>query len=180
MFKNSTAKLAIGSLDDADISVEAHYNPKELAAQLTVPWSAKNPSKDAFDIEFTGAQPKTMELEMLFDCYEGAAEDGKTVKQQLDLLEVLASPRKPDSREADELRPHYCIVTWGPEGPAAMRCVITSLATKVTMFAGNGTPLRAVANVKVQQVHVSLQSQVDNEIAQWETMQRRTAARDLE
>ena len=130
MFKNSTARLAIDSLDDPGISVEAHYNPKELAAQLTVPWSAKNPSKDAFDIEFTGAQPKTMEIEMLFDCYEAPAQDGKTVQQQLDLLEVLASPRNPGSREADELRPHYCIVTWGPEGPPALRCVITSVATR--------------------------------------------------
>jgi hypothetical protein len=62
MFKNSAAKLAIGSLDDASISVEAHYNPKELGSQLNVPWSARNAQKDAFDIEFTGAQPKTMEL----------------------------------------------------------------------------------------------------------------------
>ena len=180
MFKNSSAKLAIGSLDNPDISVEAHYNPKELAAQLTVPWAAKNPSKDAFDIEFTGAQPKTMELEMFFDCYEGAAPDGKTVQQQLNLLEVLASPRVPDSREADELRPHFCIVTWGPEGPPALRCVIMSLATKVTMFASSGTALRAVANVKVQQVHVTQHSQIDNEIEQWQAMTRRTNARDLE
>jgi hypothetical protein len=180
MFKNSTAKLAIGSLDNASISVEAHYNPKELAAQLTVPWAARNAQKDAFDIEFTGAQPKTMELEMLFDCFEGKAEDGKTVQQQLDLLEVLASPRLPYSDKADELRPHYCIVTWGDQGPPALRCVITSLATKVTMFSREGTPLRAVANVKVQQVHVTQQSQSDNEIEQWRGMQRRMAARDLE
>jgi hypothetical protein len=179
MFKNSSAKLAIGSLDNANISVEAHYNPKELAAQLTVPWSSRNPQKDAFDIEFNGAQPKTMEIEMFFDCFEGKAEDGKTVQQQLNLLEVLASPRSPFADRADEMRPHYCIVTWGEAAPA-LRCVITSLATKVTMFASDGTPLRAVANVKVQQVHVTQKSQTENEIEQWQGMKRRMAARDLE
>lgn len=149
-FKNTMAKLAIGSLDDTDISVEAHYNPKELAATFPVGWSSKNPQKTGFDIQYDGSQPRTMELEMLFDVYEQGAT--ASVQDQLDTLEKLASPRDPDATTADLLRPHYCVVTWGAKGMHPLRCVIMSVASKVTMFATDGTPRRATANVKVQEV----------------------------
>ena len=71
-FKNTMAKLAIGSLDDPGISVEAHYNPKELAATVPRRLEQQEPSKTGFDIQYDGAQPRTMELEMLFDVYERA------------------------------------------------------------------------------------------------------------
>jgi len=149
-FSNTLAKLAIGSLDDTRLSVEAHYNPKELALQLPVGWTSKNPQKTGFDMQYDGSQPKTMELEMMFDAYEQDA--SVTVQDQLDALEQLASPRDPDSTIAEMLRPHYCVVTWGEKGVHPLRCVIMSVATKVTMFAKDGTPRRAVANVKVQEV----------------------------
>jgi hypothetical protein len=151
-FTNSVAKLAIGSLDDPKYAVDAHYNPKELQTQHEVPWSTRSQSRDAFDIEYTGAQPRTMELEMLFDAYEGKR--GETVQDQLDVLELLASVRVPGSDKAEELRPHMCVVTWGEQGMRPMRCVITGLTTKVTMFGRDGTPLRAVANVKVREARV--------------------------
>lgn len=176
-FKNTMAKLAIGSLDDSRISVEAHYNPKELGAAREVPWSTRNQSKDAFDIEFTGSQPRTMELEMLFDCYEQEA--GVTVQDQLDVLEVLANPRDPHAKDAELLRPHYCVVTWGEKGMHPMRCVILSLATKVTMFATDGTPRRATANVKIREVRIH-RSDVDAGFdAQVTAAARRAARREV-
>ena len=149
-FKNTMAKLAIGSRDDTGISVEAHYNPKELGATLPVGWTSKNPQKTGFDMQYDGSQPRTMSLEMMFDSFE--QDDNVTVQDQLDTLARLASPRDPDATTEELLRPHYCVVTWGAKGMHPLRCVIMSLDTKVTMFATDGTPRRAVATVKVQEV----------------------------
>jgi hypothetical protein len=154
MFKPSTAKLSIGSLDNPDLSIDAHYNPKELSFSRTVPWSphplANKNGGDQLEVEFTGAQPRTMELELLFDGYES----GTSVQECIDVIETLASVRKAEG-EADERRPHYCVVAWGDGGVKPLRCVIESVTVKYTMFDRTGTPLRAIANVKVREAHLN-------------------------
>jgi phage protein U len=158
-FLNSIAKLAIGSIDKLELAVDAHYNPKELQSQRDVPWATRSQSHDAFDIEFTGSQPRTMDLEMLFDAYEQRG----SVQAQLDVLEELASVRVPASKISDELRPHFCVVTWGEKGMRPLRCVITSLTTKVTMFDSDGTPRRAIANLKVREIRIDAREEANAE-----------------
>ena len=149
-FKNTMARLAIGSLDDTGISVEAHYNPKELGAQLPVGWPTRTRRSPGSTCEYDGSQPRTMSLEMLFDSYE--QDENATVQDQLDTLERLASPRDPDATTADLLRPHYCVVTWGAKGMHA-----TALRDHVAGYEGDDVRDRwhaapRVATVKVQEV----------------------------
>ena len=170
MFKPSVAKLSIGSLDNPKLSVEAHYNPKELGYQRTVPWSphplAGKNTEDQMEVEFTGAQPRTMELELMFDAFESS----DTVAAQVDALDELASVREEDRR------PHYCVVTWGDQGVRPLRCVIESVAVKYTMFDRMGAPKRAVCNVKVREAH--LQGDFDgSERRQMAAMRQRMADR---
>jgi hypothetical protein len=177
MFKRSVAKLSIGSLDDPDLSVEAHYNPKDLAYQRSVPWAphplADKAAEDQMEVEFTGAQPRTMDLELLFDSFE----TNDSVKDLVDALDALAAVRDPASPDPQQRRPHYCVVTWGDQGVRALRCVIESLAVKYTMFDRMGAPKRAVCNVKVREAH--LQGDFDGgEGRQLAAMRRRMAARD--
>lgn len=154
MFQRTTIKLTIGSLDDPDLAVETDYNPKEIALSRTVPWGTKNHlGKDALDPEFTGSQPRSMELELFFDSYE----TGYPLQDIITNLETMATPTINASDETKR-RPHYCIVTWGQGKRAAfppMRCVIESVTTKITMFARDGAPLRIVANVKVREARMS-------------------------
>ena len=177
MFKPSAAKLSIGSLDDPRVSVDAHYNPKELQFQRNVPWSphplANKNGGDQLEVEFTGAQPRTMELEMLFDGFES----GTSVQGCIDVIETLAAVRKADG-DADERRPHYCVVAWGDGGVKPLRCVIESVTVKYTMFDRMGTPLRAVANVKVREAHLSGQDVDGNDRRQAQARAQRAAERD--
>jgi hypothetical protein len=154
MFKPSAAKLSIGSLDDPRVSIDAHYNPKELQFSRNVPWSphqlANKNGGDQLEVEFTGAQPRSMDLELLFDGFETRT----SVQSCIDVIETLAAVRNPEG-DADERRPHYCVVAWGDGGVPPLRCVIESVTVKYTMFDRVGTPLRAVANVKVREAHLS-------------------------
>jgi hypothetical protein len=153
MFKPSIAKLSIGSLDTPSLSVDAHYNPKELQFSRSVPWSphpmADKSAGDQMEVEFTGAQPRTMELEMLFDGYESAT----SVQKCIDDIETLAAVRNPTGT-TDERRPHYCVVAWGDGGLPPLRCVIENVSVRYTMFDRVGTPLRAMCNVKVREAHL--------------------------
>ena len=154
MFKQATAKLSIGSLDDPNLSIETDYNPKEVSLARTVPWSNdKHVGKDALTPEYTGSQPRSLDLELLFDGYE----KNYSMQDAMWILEKLATPTDITSGTEQERRPHYCIVTWGQGERAAFppfRCVIESVTTKVTMFAKDGAPLRIVANVKVREARM--------------------------
>lgn len=156
-------KITITSIDDSSLSVEAQFNPKELQIDRTVPWSPtgetnKDNKSDTsktnggIHLEFTGAQGRTLSVELLFDGFEAQAGDGfkTTVSSRVSTLEELASVRKPGSKKEDDRRPHWCMVTWGG-ALRGFRCVIESLSTKYTMFDDAGTPLRATCTVKLKE-----------------------------
>ena len=163
-FSQPRAKLTIGSLDETGIQVSAQYNPKELQVDQTVPWKkpdaanqtgtqqAPGGGEDPIALEFTGAEGRTMSVELLFDQYEGS---GRTVNvaSQVAILETLARVRDPKSTDEKKRRPHQCVVAWGGRGLPSFQCVIESLSTKYEMFSSDGEPLRATCTVKLKEAH---------------------------
>lgn len=142
-------KIVIGSLDDANVGVEAQYNPRELTIDKAVPWTEhKVTKKDDPDLEFTGGGARTMSLELTFDGFE----TGQSVETSVDALMTMAQVRDPDATDAEQLRPHRVAVVWGSrEKTPAFRGVIESLSTKYTMFLPDGTPARAVCSIKIKE-----------------------------
>jgi hypothetical protein len=164
-------RIVISSADEkgnADYTVTAQYNPKELEIKKTVPWSkpsesnkqnAKNKDDAGIHLEFTGAEGRTMSLELLFDGFESAAGDGfkvENVSKEVAKLEALASVRSTNPKAPEELRrPHHCMVVWGGDlfGTKGFRCVIDSLSVKYTMFDTKGNPLRATCTVSLKEAN---------------------------
>jgi hypothetical protein len=142
--------VSIGSCDDTSLTVNAQYNPKELQIDKSVPWTKKNQANKSSDtgiqLEFTGAEGRTMSLELLFDGYETKS----SVAGSVEMLNTMASVWKPGSDKETERRPHLCVVKWGAAVPK-FTCVIESLSTKYTMFSDAGVPLRATCTVKLKE-----------------------------
>jgi hypothetical protein len=67
------------------------------------------------------------------------------------MLEDMATPADPTSPIAAERRPPLCVVAWGKQGMPTVRCVIEQLDLKYTMLGRDGTPLRAVATVRLRE-----------------------------
>ncbi len=147
-FNNATARLSIGSCDVDSLHVEAQYNPKELQIDRTIQWSAVKQANQAtpargdgaahagIHLEFTGAEGRSLSVELLFDGYEDG--DPRIVTDAIDRLETMASVRDPRSRDENQRRPHLCVVSWGQRGLPKFRCVIESLSTKYMMFGDDG------------------------------------------
>jgi hypothetical protein len=161
-FSQPTVKLTIASTDLPSVQISAQYNPKELQVDQTVPWKKPDAanqtgqqnggsggSKDPIALEFTGAEGRTMTVEMLFDGYE----KNENVAGKVGVLETLARVRNPDDPDEKKRRPHQCMVTWGGAGLPSFLCVIESLSTKYTMFSPEGMPLRATCTVKLKEAH---------------------------
>lgn len=163
MYQGAAAKLTIASVD-ADLSVAAYFNPKELQIDQGITWT-EHESPQAQDVglqvvEFGGVGMPTLKVELLFDGAErkgqlDPARYGKeaTVTSQIDLLKLLASPIDPYSSDEELRRPHFCVLTWGFAGSelSGLRCVIESISVKYTMFAHDGTVLRAVVTLGLKQ-----------------------------
>ena len=143
--------ISIGSLDNKGLEVEAEYNPKELQIDKSVPWQ-KNPQSNkapdkGIQLEFTGAEGRTMSVELLFDGYE----KNQSVAGKVAKLNEMASVMKPGNSDENQRRPHLCVVKWGKTIPR-FTCVIESLSTKYTMFSDSGVPLRATCTVKLKEM----------------------------
>ncbi len=165
-YGHAFAKITIAGHDEdlPGVIVEAQYNPKELQVDRTVPWAPTGETNNGntnqassqnmgIHLEFTGAQGRTLTVELLFDGYEEQA-TGKykvNVAKRVSDLEKLASVIKPNSDIAKERTPPRCIVVWGTT-MQSFRCVIESLSTKYTMFSAQGDPLRATCTVKLKEV----------------------------
>ena len=145
------AKISIGSLDEAGISVDAQYNPKELQIDKSVPWQKHNKANaNGLQLEFTGAEGRTMSIDLLFDGYE----ENASIQDSVAVLETLATVREPNSSEDDMRRPHHCVVVWGTVmggGDNKFKCVIEQISTKYTMFSQDGIPLRATVTLKLKE-----------------------------
>ena len=143
-------EVYIGSLEAGQegIKVTAQFVPKELQVDKSVSWQKQQKSfADQPNLEFTSADGRTMSLGLLFDGYE----TGKSVQENVDTLLKLASIQKPDSKKADEKRPHKVTVAWGQNKLPPFMGVIESVSTKYTMFSSDGTPLRATCTVKLKE-----------------------------
>ena len=147
--------------------VTAQYNPKELQIDKSVPWQ-KNPQANkspekGIQLEFTGAEGRTMSVELLFDGYATSSQplDGKSVADNIKDLNTMASPIKAGSKDENERRPYMCLVKWGTAVPT-FRCVIESLSTKYTMFSDTGVPLRATCTVKFKEADTVTMHKDDN------------------
>jgi hypothetical protein len=165
----ANGKVMIGSIDDSSIFVEAMFNPKELEVTRSVPWQKPNQAnrsnrrgqqggsgdQQGIHLEFTGAEGRSLTLELLFDGYENDAPGGRKVEvaKSIEKLEKMASVRVPGSKKEDEKRPHRCVIVWGSVLPR-FNCVIESLSTKYTMFDKDGNPLRATCVVKVKEADI--------------------------
>lgn len=148
--KGSAGVVSIGSCDLPSLQVEAQYNPKELQIDKKVPWTKKNQANKSGDtgiqLEYTGADGRSLTLELLFDGVEGQGD----VAGNVDKLNQMASVWKPDDPDETKRRPHLCVVTWGSAVPK-FTCVIESLSTKYTMFSDQGAPLRATCTVQLKE-----------------------------
>lgn len=149
------AKLMIGSLDEPGMTVEAHFNPRELQIERNIAWGkhANVGQERGQQMEFTGQDGRTTTIEMLFDASEKGDINGPLL-----MLEALAVSKEPSGSTDKKRRPHHCVMVWGSfqtsKGSAASStfpCVIVGLSIKYTMFSPSGKPLRATASVKLQE-----------------------------
>ncbi len=127
--------------------VPCMFNPYEytISKQNTYePASTKGLNSPRVRFKQGGAQ--TLTLRLLFDTY-GQGEDVRTYTAPLWRMMMVDEDRA-DQRTGKSEPPH-CIFQWGR---FEFEAVITKMDEKFTLFLKDGTPVRTVVNISLQQV----------------------------
>ncbi|MEH2240504.1 CIS tube protein [Nostoc sp.] len=142
--KLEKAKLVAYNGEAPDI--ELMFNPTDISFSRTVNWQSQPGNRGSEllpKVNFSSVEPYKFTLkQLLYDTYETKE---SVMKKYIDNIKksVETINKTPDKR------PPVYIFTWGNE---YFYCVITSLTYTLNMFLSDGTPVRALVDIALQEV----------------------------
>ncbi|MDN5760694.1 MAG: peptidase M23 [Microlunatus sp.] len=124
------------------------FNPKEVTITKSAKWERKptKGSKKAGPPEFTGPEPSKMTLEMFFDAT--GPRDGSVVAAVEKLLSCCVATE--ESAGQKKPSPPLVVLHWG--SISSFPAFVTSVSAKFTLFSSDGTPIRAVCSVSLEEM----------------------------
>lgn len=121
------------------------FNPTELDFTRQVIWHSDVGNRGSTllpKVNFSGVEPYTITLQnLLFDTYE--------IKQSVLKMYINNIKKGVTARSTTLTRPPVYILTWKK---SYFHCVMTCLNYKLTLFLPNGTPVKAIVNIGLQEV----------------------------
>lgn len=129
-----------GKLDfDNANPIVALFNPNRLVFNKSANWQKQGAAqRDNPELQFTNAEPRTLNLDLLFDTYDTPSANKEDVRTHTDKLFHLTTVEK----HGDKHRPPVCRLRWGSVG-IFFQGVLESLEQQFTLFMEDGTPVRA-------------------------------------
>jgi hypothetical protein len=147
MGDDKLSKARIRNEDTNKEVLECKFNPTDYTFTKGNKWKTDPLKKNDVPMpSFEGGDIMKMKFQLFFDTY-GTSKDVREhyTDKLLDLMtiDVIADKKKKTGR------PPLVSFHWGEAW--SFKGVITSVTLKFTLFEGNGTPVRATADVELQQ-----------------------------
>lgn len=146
-------KAFIYDEDHKSKALDCLFNPSEYSFRKGNAWDVKPlPGQNVPSANFTGGDVMTMSFQLFFDTYSGASEDSDQdvrdyTEKLLNLMKIDTSLNNANNTVAG--RPPIVSFHWGNYW--SFKGVITNVELRFTLFTGQGKPVRATANVTLQQ-----------------------------
>jgi hypothetical protein len=141
----SLEKATLRVYDGAGENIEFMFNPSNISLSRSVKWQSEqgNRGNSALPkVNFAGVDPYKLTLsQILFDTYE----EQTTVMTYINKL-----AKGVESPNGHNQRPPVYIFEWGTY--STFPSVITTLSYKLEMFLPDGTPVRALVDISLQEV----------------------------
>jgi Contractile injection system tube protein len=125
--------------------IEFMFNPTELEFTRRILWDSDVGNRGTTllpKVNFSGVEPYSFTLKnLLFDTYE---EKKSVLKEYVDNIKKGAT-----SRANAHTRPPVYILIWQDK---YFHCVMTNLNYRLTLFLPDGTPVKAIVNISLEEV----------------------------
>jgi hypothetical protein len=128
--------------------VRFQFNPSQFSVTKTASWQSK-PGKDAEETtmpEFTGSEPRSMSVEVFLDATDSPSHD---IVKDIELLFDCCTPA-PESLGKNRPSPPFVLFGWGKT--MQFEAFVQSVSVNYTMFKQDGTPIRALATLALQEI----------------------------
>jgi nucleoid-associated protein YgaU len=149
LYDPSPSKSGSGGSPGAERGeIKFQFNPKEVTIAKKAKWerkTAKGATK-AGPPEFSGSEPCTLTMEMFFDA--SAHHDGSVV-EAVEKLFSCCVPTK-HSVEQKKPTPPLVVLHWGKT--SSFPAYVSSVSAKYTLFSTDGTPIRALCSVSLDEM----------------------------
>ena len=135
--------------------IECMFNPREYTISRSVDWKSQNSdTSDTGNKVFVGGSAATLTLELFFDTYArrqsaGAVEDVRKYTAPLWALTQIGDKETDRASALQKNRPGKVLFQWGSTWH--FEAVITSMEQQFTLFMPDGTPVRSVIKVSLEQ-----------------------------
>ena len=127
--------------------VSCMFNPYEYTISKTNQYeSAETKGRNIPRIRFKQGGAQTLTLRLLFDTY---GEGTDVLAHTTPLWQMMMIDEDRVNQRTGKGEPPHCIFRWGR---FEFEAVITRMTQKLTLFLQDGTPVRAVVNLSLQQV----------------------------
>ena len=136
---------------DGSAELKFRFNPKEYSIQKSATWNrpTNKSAKSSTRPEFGGVQPQSLSMELFFDDWENEDAD------LLDDIKTLLGWLKPTEESINKKKPQPQILKlqWGSNHSLSeFKGFLKSVSVKYTMFKPEGKPVRATANIALEEV----------------------------
>lgn len=142
-------KARLHCLDNSLDSIDLMFNPTQLTFARSVRWQAEQGNRGDSGlpkVNFSGVDPYKLNLgQLVFDTYE--TRESVIVKYINKLKKGVESQQHNDNNDK---RPPVYALEWGSH--SYFPCVIVSLSYRLDLFLPDGTPVRALADLSLQEV----------------------------
>jgi len=139
-------KAFLENIDTGD-RIDVLFNPKEYKISKSNSYqAAKTSGGNVPKMTFANGQPASMTVQLFFDTYEAK----KDVHQYTDKIAALMEVKIKDEGKGKKLRPPHVKFHWGDSW--TFTAVITQMSQNYTLFLPNGTPVRAIVDLTMQQI----------------------------
>lgn len=126
------------AFDNAN-AIAALFNPNRLVFNKSANWQKQGAAqRDNPELQFTNADPRTLNLDLFFDTYDSPSAGKEDVRTYTDKVLHLATVEK----HGDKHRPPVCRLSWGAVG-VFFQGVLEKLEQQFSLFMEDGTPVRA-------------------------------------
>jgi len=135
-------------------NITALFNPSKLVLNRAVLWEEQGAKeRDVPELQYKRAQPRTFNLELIFDTYDTPEVEKKDVRK------VYTNKLLKLTLVNSELhRPPVCKLFWGKFGKI-FQGVLESLDQQFTLFMEDGTPVRATCTCVFKEWRTNQQDQ---------------------
>jgi hypothetical protein len=126
------------------------FNPREMSVQKSAEWkrAASPASKSVASAQFTGSGPRQLSVELFLDATVKTNGNSKNVVEDVETLFACLVPL-PKVLHAGKPSPPFVRFGWGK---VHLLAFVKSVSAKYTLFRPDGTPIRALCNISLEEV----------------------------